>query len=247
MTSDHRPRTRARHAAMLIAASVTVLLGLAGCGRQPSEQEIRTEIRQALDEQGFAWVQLAVSGRRVRLAGTPPAIGAGGRALRAAEAVSCETPLGATPCATDVSADFGTTIAGEDAWPQLELRLAAGVLTLEGSVPDVGSRRAALEAGLAAVAEGRVEEVVDLLHVMERTPRPGSEPLVDRVTRALGYCHAGRARVTDGEVHVSCRLRSGRADSVRGILATPLPAGTLARLQLMVAEPGTVSVGMVAR
>ncbi|MBT8488951.1 MAG: hypothetical protein KJO65_09045 [Gemmatimonadetes bacterium] len=211
---------------------------LLGCSAAPSEDEVRSTLRSELDAAGLDWVEMEVENRAVRLGGLPPALGGGGLAIRTAEETMCRTALGIMPCATTVSADFGTSLADGEAWPRLEATVALGVLTLRGTVPDDASRLSARDAASEGIREERIERYVDGLVIEDVLPRPGSQALVKRLTRALTHCRDGGASIVGGDVKVACRLAPAEIIAVRVILASPLPAGELVELDLVEAVAG---------
>ena len=221
---------------------VTILgLGLlGGCSLAPSEDEVHRRVRAELDATGLDWVEMSVENRAVHLGGFAPELGEGGLAVLTAEETICRTAVGSMPCATTVSADFGRSLADREAWPRLEATVSLGVLMLRGTVPDDASRLAARAAATDGVVGGRVERYVDGLVVEDVLPRPGSQALVKRLTRALTHCRDGKARVEGGEIAVECRLPTEGMLAVRRILATPLPAGELVQLDLVESQPGEV-------
>lgn len=214
---------------------VTILgLGLlGGCSLAPSEAEVHRRVRSELDAAGLDWVEISVENRAVHLSGFAPELGEGGLAVLTAEETICRTAIGSMPCATTVAADFGRSVADREAWPRLEATVALGVLTLRGTVPDDASRLAARGSATDGIVGGRVERYDDGLVVEDVLPRPGSQALVKRLTRALTYCRDGKALIEGGEVAVECRLPSEGIRAVRRILASPLPAGKLVQLDLV--------------
>lgn len=74
------------------------------------EASVRGEIHHRLQQQGFGWAQLAVSGQEVLLSGTPPRAGAGDEALAVARSATCPTWAGPRPCAVTVLGAFGAAV-----------------------------------------------------------------------------------------------------------------------------------------
>lgn len=216
----------------IVAIACLGLVVLAGCSLAPSEEDVRLRVRSELDTIGLDWVEVDVENRVVRLGGFAPQLGGGGLAVRTAEEAMCRTVLGVVPCATEVSADFGRSLADTEAWPRVQATVALGVLTLSGTVPDDASRLAAREAAGEAIRSGKVERYEDALVAQQVLPRHGSQALVKRLTRALAHCRDGGAVIEDGRVSMDCRLRVGDMAAVRRMLATPLPAGELIALEL---------------
>lgn len=157
----------------------------------------------------------------------------GGAALDVARASRCRRLLSTGPCVASVAADFGEDAPLERVWPELTVTMLGGVLSVSGLVPDVASKRTVLDAArAAAAARVGVRSVRDELRVGSKASPAGVKPLLKRLTLAVSLCRAGSGTVRNGVTSFECRVDPLLQDSIRSLLATPLPAGDLLALEL---------------
>ncbi len=200
-------------------APLLVLLGVLGWGltrfaTHTIQAQVEDRTRAALLEGGLGWVHVAVDGQAVTLTGEEPPAGGSAEALRRALDARCPTWLGPQRCAVTVSAAFHTPAPPapplEVRWPDLRATLAAGTLTVKGTVP-TGADRARLEAQ-AQLFKGtpRVSEVRSEL-TESGAPGPAAwEVLAGRVISVAGRCKEGWAELAGGVLSVACTV--ARAD-----------------------------------
>lgn len=103
-------RARLRGRLMRGAAGAIAIVLLVGAARAITarfEEQSRETIRAALDENGMAWVQLHVEGRRAQLKGDRPGLGHGGKALDVTRDARCSFLMLEVACVRRVTADFG--------------------------------------------------------------------------------------------------------------------------------------------
>lgn len=86
---------------------LVTLFGITRFAQVSIENEVQDGTRFALVDAGFGWVEVAVAGQRVYLAGSEPTTGEGDRALGVAREAACDTWLGGRTCATSVEGVFG--------------------------------------------------------------------------------------------------------------------------------------------
>lgn len=189
-------------------------------------------IRRDLDGAGLDWAQVRVERGQALLTGSVPASGAGSRALDVARKASCRKMFREGRCVRTVRANFGITERENESWPDLAAYVEDGVLTLTGSVPDLATRATVLESARQALRSPRVDRLVDDVTVAGLTSPAGIKPLLRRVTIAIALCNQGRASVADGRTRLRCDVPAIHADSVRTLMATPLPTGVLDVLEV---------------
>lgn len=227
---------------VLLLPVVALVLAL-GWGMRSAGQRLEAEagqtIRADLDAQGLSSIQLQISGRRAYLTGLVPAMGDGARALKVARSTMCESWFGATSCVKAVTADFGTLPPGIELWPELKGSVDRGVLRLEGEVSDQAIRDVALDVAREALGLGRLTEIVDEFRITNTTSPRGMQPLIKRIVKALSLCETGAATLSNGTTSLQCVVPRAAEEMVRELLASPLPAGSLGELRIVVVDPLT--------
>ena len=200
----------------LAALAAVTLYALGPFARNSIQIPIEQELRAQLDAAGFTWVQLSVSGQRVKLTGLEPASGDGARALALVRGASCPTWLGRHTCAGSVSGDF------EPAVP-VAAPVAAAI-----AAPSTAPTRAAIVAA-PLTREGCEHAFANLLANEQIEFAPGSakiDPksgaLLDQLAHQIKTC-PGKIRIegytdTVGRGRVNQHLSEARAAAVRSAL-----------------------------
>jgi len=225
-------RVPARLLIVIIGALALPLLAWSTHASKRSATKAEATIRHNLDESGLQWAQVSIEKGKALITGRVPSSGMGSRALTVARTSQCRGFFGETPCVRAVTANFGMTVRQDEAWPELTARIDNGVVMLLGTVPDQASRNTVLEAARSALSSPLVDRVVDDLTVSGDGSPPGLSPLLKRVTKAVTLCNSGQASVADGRTQLRCDVAPSLADSVRYLLATPLPTGVLDVIEL---------------
>jgi OOP family OmpA-OmpF porin len=201
---------------------------LAGMATAWFERETAAEITTALDAAGQDWVEVAVDGLNVTLAGAAPDETSRFRALEIVRQVVAERRI----------ADTTTLAAAEPLAPPpfaLELMRNESDVSLIGLVPDVGGRdviRAALGAG------GFAENVTDLLE-------SAAEPAPEGWREALGFGLAVLAELPRAKISVAPRsvgvIAVADSDPERAALEQRLrgarPEGVALELEISAPRP----------
>jgi len=187
------------------------VLGLLGLGlyaampfaRTDIEDTVRTQVRGQLDQAGFGWAQLAVSGQHLVLSGKAPDAAAADAALAHARQASCPSAFGRLTCAVQVIGQFDSSAPAPAAVPA-PAPASATVAACDAAFNAVLSR-----SGLQ-FASGRAELL------------PAAEPVLDALARAANTCPLP-IRIeghTDaqGQAEANQALSQARADAVRQAL-----------------------------
>lgn len=187
------------------------VLGLLGLGlyaampfaRTDIEDTVRTQVRSQLDQAGFGWAQLAVSGQHLVLSGQAPDAATADAALAHARQASCPSAFGRLTCAVQVIGQFDSSAPAPTAVPA-PAPASATVAACDAAFNAVLSR-----SGLQ-FASGRAELL------------PAAEPVLDALARAAHTCPLP-IRIeghTDaqGQAEANQALSQARADAVRQAL-----------------------------
>jgi outer membrane protein OmpA-like peptidoglycan-associated protein len=180
------------------------------------EAPVAQQMRARLAEGGFGWVEVAVSGQSVRLAGAEPRTGEGERALALARTITCPTWSGERVCATRVTGEFtaAAATAPASAAPAPVTSAAPAVAPAPAARPAMR----ACEASLAALlAREQIQFAPGSAHIEKK-----SAPLLDRLAQQVRGC-PGTVRIegyTDsvGRGIVNRHLSEARAAAVRTAL-----------------------------
>src|SRR5690606_34414154 len=118
---------------------------------------VTRQVRHALLEHGYGWVQTHARGQAISLSGSAPDQAAAERAEALAREVRCDTWVGALPCVTEVNVAFTFVepAAPEPAAPEQTLDVAQAMAppVVQEAVPELADAAAPSEAELAASAD----------------------------------------------------------------------------------------------
>jgi outer membrane protein OmpA-like peptidoglycan-associated protein len=195
----------------LLILALAVLFAAGPVAHDWIQGAVQREIREQLNAAGFSWVGVQVSGQRVALSGTEPAVGDGARAVALARAATCATWLGRRTCATGVSGEFAAPVAEVPAVPPA----AAAVPAPRTEAPRTAAQ---CERSLARQLAG--EEIQFASGSAAISPK--SSALLDRLAGEAQAC-PGNIRIegftdTTGKAAANVRLSSARAAAVRAAL-----------------------------
>lgn len=233
------------------------VLGLGGPSMATRiESRIETQSRAALDDAGFAAVEVQVDGRDVRLSGPEGVRAAAAEVLRA---LRVSTWLGTAVPIADLSypppvSELGDGHASVDApvpdlaptepesvapsetaeavvWNELEMRLRNGELLLTGSVASEAEAQELRQRAEAKINAPRLRIVRS-----ELTPATGrSTPVVlfERALDGLSMCYFGHARVRAGVLDLDCVAQDELVPGIHSLVTQPPPeAGTFGKLSI---------------
>jgi outer membrane protein OmpA-like peptidoglycan-associated protein len=196
--------------------------GVAPFAANEIEATVRGEIRSRLQQQGFGWVDVAVSGQEVLLSGTPPRGGAGDEALALARAATCPTWAGPKVCAVSVIGAFGAALPPAPAAPAAPQATTppapATTPAATPAAPAIAAAALACEAAIAKLLQSsRIEFASGGAAIDARSDR-----LLDQIAQAARGC-PGRILIeghTDnvGDPAANQRLSEARAAAVRDAL-----------------------------
>ena len=198
------------------ALALVVLFAVLPFARNSIQGSVAREVRAQLNDAGFAWVGLAVSGQNVTLAGVEPQAGDGLRALALARAATCPTLLGRRTCAVSVTGSFMPPVAA----PVVEAPppVAAAVTPRPAEAPAAPLTRQGCESSLAGLlASEQIEFGTGSAKI-----DANSNALLDRLAHQVKAC-PGKIRIegytdTVGRGRVNQRLSDARAAAVRAAL-----------------------------
>ncbi len=196
----------------LLALVLACAFALVPFARTSIQGTVAQEVRTQLSAAGYGWANVAVSGQKVHLTGTAPAVEAGTAAIQLARAATCPTWLGRRTCATAVSGEF-TTAAALPAPPA-----AAALAPPHAEAPAVPLSRQACEHSLAGILAG--EQIVFASGSAKIDARSGA--LLDQLAHEIRSC-PGSIRIegytdTVGRGRVNQQLSAARAAAVREAL-----------------------------
>lgn len=198
----------------LLGLLLVLLYALWPFARGTIEATVMRETRLALDQAGFGWVALSVSGQQLRLSGMQPQAGAGDQALAIARTATCPTWLGMRACATEVSGSFSDPVAMSPPAP--------------AASPPAPQAARACEAELSRLlADAQIRFETGRADI-----RADSSQLLDQLAQAARQC-PGSLRIeghTDGTGAAAANqaLSEARAQAVRAaLIARGLPAERL--------------------
>jgi outer membrane protein OmpA-like peptidoglycan-associated protein len=203
----------------LAALAAVTLYALGPFARNAIQLPIEQELRAQLDAAGFTWVQVSVSGQRVKLTGLEPAGGDGARALALTRGATCPTWLGRHTCASSVSADFASPlpVASPPAAvaPPVTTPLTAPARPAIAAAPL--TREGCEHAFASLLASEQIEFAAGSAKI-----DPKSGALLDRLARQIKTC-PGKIRIegytdTVGRGRVNQHLSEARASAVRSAL-----------------------------
>lgn len=220
-----------RGALPLVVLALVALVGLFPFAHTSIQTTVEREVRAQLNEAGFSWVGLSVSGQSVKLAGVEPASGDGSRALEIARGATCPTWLGRHTCAVSVTASFMpavVTALPEAAPAPPAAAVAAPATPRPTAAPAVPLTRQGCESSLAGLL---VNEQVEFTSGSAKIDAK-STALLDRLAREVKSC-PGSIRIegytdTVGRGRLNQRLSAERAAAVRAaLIARGIPASRL--------------------
>jgi outer membrane protein OmpA-like peptidoglycan-associated protein len=208
----------------LFVLAIAAVFALVPFARNSIQGTVEHEVREQLSAAGYGWVNVAVSGQAVRLAGAAPAADAGPAAIQLAKAATCPTWLGRRTCATSVSGQFTSEVVAPPA------ASAAALAPPHSEAPAAPLTRQGCENSLAGTLAG--EQIVFATGSAKIDAKSGA--LLDQLAREVRSC-PGSIRIegytdTVGRGRVNQSLSQARAQAVhdalvaRGISAKRLTA-----------------------
>jgi outer membrane protein OmpA-like peptidoglycan-associated protein len=195
--------------------------------RQTIEAEVRSHVESRLQQDGFGWAQIAVTGQHVVLTGAPPALADGPRAIESALGAQCPTWAGLRTCAVTVVGAFAPPVPVMPSLPAVPSApsLPQAPSTSTSSLPAVPALPSQPVAAAGACAAG-LNQLLEGSRLQFANGRadiaPASAVLLDRLADAAKAC-PGRLRVeghTDnvGPLGLNRQLSEARADAVKAAL-----------------------------
>lgn len=200
--------------------------------------------QNALSDAGAHWAVPRVSGRWVRLEGTPPNAVAAARAKQAVEQARAKSLFGRGIQPTWVTTNFtghDTGAAGDEnnndtTRPEWAYQVTRRMLRLTGDVPDAETKMAILEAAQLAIRPDGILGVTDELTVTGLTAPPGHLNLALRGIGLLSGCTDGQARFENDRFSFSCTAPEGDVVGLRTRAEAELPYGTLGSIDVRAAS-----------
>lgn len=223
----------------LVGLGIIFLLAFWPFARNSIEVATEQAATKALAAVGADWAEVRISGQRVVLQGTPPSREAARQAMEAVREAKASTPFGPARPATHVTGDFLWTDISDgsgnngNAW---SFRLADGVLTLDGDMPDRETRDQILNAARATIEAPRIISVQDSLIITRRAVQPGFNTIALRGIDTVTRCDRGVAGFSANRFSLSCELPGAEAADVREMAIAPLPFGDVGAVDILATE-----------
>tara|TARA_R110002020_G_scaffold83397_2_gene207258 strand:- start:163964 stop:165103 length:1140 start_codon:yes stop_codon:yes gene_type:complete len=214
---------------------VLLWIGMGPFAKYVIEQSVIRSTEQVLATNDAEWAQAVVSGQQVWLEGQPSTAMEGEQLVSLVRAARMPALFGDERPVTRVRARYGAPITSPTATrkPEWTFRVSAGVMKLEGTVPDEVTR-----SSLAAAAEGlvdgqhimRVEDFLTVTHVAEDTAY--TEVALKGIA-AVGQCDQGVATFLNEEFSLRCELPNDGVPRIQQLIAQPLPVGRLGNVDIL--------------
>lgn len=214
------------------------------------EDTNRTSAEDALGAAGMDWVKVEADGQWLTLKGTPPAKGAGDKAIEIAQGALSPTWSGAMPAATWVGGEFDAVkvVAKPRPTPTRKpakkpakatdwmFDLHGGVLQLTGMMPDQASHDGVVAAAKKLVDGTHIKSIDNKLTIGTSTAPAGLLAVAMRGLNGLGQCDTGRATWTKRVFGFRCELAAAKKDAVNTLCNAPIELGKVGRVELLVPE-----------
>lgn len=185
------------------------------------------------------WASARVNGQQVVLEGTPPSRDAARIALEAVRDAKVPTPFGRARPITRVTGDFLWSRVADtsgDGGINWTFRLANGVLTLDGNMPDNDVRDQILRAAREEISPPRLISVQDSLTITNQPVPDGWTTVALRGIDTVTRCDRGVADFTANRFTLSCELPGAEAATVREIAIAPVPLGEIGAVDILAHE-----------
>lgn len=194
---------------------------------------------QALADNDATWARPRVSGQWVTLEGRPPSREAGDAAIAAVRAARAKTLFGRLRPVTRVRDDFDWSNAGdatEAASIDWSFRLANGVLTLDGDMPNNTVREQVVAAARTQIQPPRIVSVQDSLTITNDDTPEGFLEVALRGVDTVSRCDRGVSGFNTNRFSLSCELPAADAAMVREIAIAPVPLGEVGAVDIISRE-----------
>lgn len=194
---------------------------------------------EALIEADAAWARANVSGQWITLEGRPPSRDAAEAAVAAVRRARAPTLFGSARPVTRVRDAFDYTNLGEGNpataidW---SFRVANGVLTLDGDMPDNSVRQQIVSAARAKIDPPRILSVQDSLSITQDAAPSGFFEVAQRGLNTVTRCDRGVAGFNDNRFSLSCELPGAEAAAVREMAIAPIPLGEVGAVDIIAHE-----------
>ncbi|RAN35892.1 OmpA family protein [Hyphomonas pacifica] len=223
----------------IIALGLLVLFAVWPFASGVIERSAERAAIEALAGAGAGWARPRVSGQWITLEGTPPSEEAAESALQAVRQAKARTLLGPARPVTRVRDRFTRNEAAEtpkdmpNGW---SFRLADGVLTLDGDMPDNDVRDEVLKAARAEIAPPRLISIRDSLTITNEPLPEGYTSVALRGIDTVTRCDRGVASFSSNRFSISCELPGADAAGVREIALAPIALGEIGAVDIMARE-----------
>lgn len=194
---------------------------------------------EALADLDAAWATPRASGQWVTLEGAPPSRQAAEGALKAVRQATSQTLFGRFRPVTRIRGDFdwdGDTSGAASSGINWSYRLADGVLSLNGDMPDNDVRDQIVTAARARIDPPRLISVQDSLSITNDQVPNGFMTVAMRGINTVTRCDRGVASFNDNRFSLSCELPGVEAASVREVALAPIPMGEVGAVDIMARE-----------
>ena len=194
---------------------------------------------QALADMDAVWARPSVSGQWITLEGRPPSRQAADEAVAAVKAARAKTVFGAARPVRWVREDFDWSRLGDTAdAPNVDwsFRVANGVLTLDGDMPNNRVREQVVAAARNRIDPPRIVSVQDSLSITNEQAQDGFLDVALRGVNTVSRCERGVAGFTTNRFSLNCELPAADAASVREAAIAPIPLGEVGAVTVISSE-----------
>ncbi|MCA8902049.1 MAG: OmpA family protein [Hyphomonas sp.] len=226
------------------------------------QQAALNSAEASLAAHGIDWAEVSVDGQCVTLTGAPPSQEARRLAEKVVREGKSATPFGLARPVRCMSvreiASVADTLPADGTAPEAPapepdaslsdwtFGMSHGVLKLDGTVPDAGTRNAIRAAARERIDPPRITSVEDNLKLGDGRPPQGYLPVALRGIATVSQCDAGTARLRAGAFSLQCELPAGREAAVRAEADADLPYGKFGAISIVTHEAVETCEGNLA-
>jgi len=194
---------------------------------------------QALVDADASWARSRASGQWITLEGRPPSREAADAAVAAVRKARAPVLFGTARPVTRVRENFDWSLLGEGAvGPNTDwsFRVANGVLTLDGDMPNTEVRQAVVSAARARIDPPRIISVQDSLSINKEPVQDGFLEVAMRGVNTVSACDRGVSAFSTNRFSLDCELPAAEAANIRAMALEPVPLGEVGAINVISRE-----------
>lgn len=194
---------------------------------------------QALVEADASWARSRVSGQWITLEGRPPSRQAADAAVDAVRKARAPALFGSARPVTRIRENFDWSLLGEGAvGPNTDwsFRVADGVLTLDGDMPNTEIRQEVVAAARTKIDPPRVISIQDSLSINNEPVADGFLEVAIRGLNTVSKCDRGVSAFTTNRFSLDCELPGAEAAATRKLALEPIPLGEVGAINVISRE-----------